>query len=334
MTYASRLIHNGHLISAHRVPKSNLVQLASLYEYDTHECLDSLRHTLCSHQLGHSLTVPHRSKMPTTFTHTLSFPLPTPLNRTMVISTLHNHDIMISLNPLYLSHSPRELPPAPFILVPANRPPSSLGFNSPYISQVRPEPRYLPFRSLQSTLSSASRSNGKLWTTKRIPWTASYTITDSISYLPFGLWDSTLSYIAHFRDVDDGVEIETHAAMGFVSRATWRVCSATEQSATKSSAKEASVKTNARVEVGDGVGAPVKADGEERVEAASEGKNPEGGSEEGGSVLEEHAEITCPTLLRPFVERTIKRSHERFCMDLIGRMVRAQRDSGNDTSTT
>ncbi|GAB1319363.1 hypothetical protein MFIFM68171_09573 [Madurella fahalii] len=52
---------------------------------------------------------------------------------------------------------------------------------------------------------------------------ASYEITDAVSYLPFGLWEGTVSVQMDFVFECDGLSITKHAPMGITIRERWRV---------------------------------------------------------------------------------------------------------------
>ncbi|KAK0707851.1 hypothetical protein B0H67DRAFT_323661 [Lasiosphaeris hirsuta] len=53
--------------------------------------------------------------------------------------------------------------------------------------------------------------------------TASYEITDAVSYLPLGLWNSTVSVTMDFTNLTDGVTIVKHAPLGLTIREWWTV---------------------------------------------------------------------------------------------------------------
>ena len=53
--------------------------------------------------------------------------------------------------------------------------------------------------------------------------TKAYIITDKLSYLPFGLWDSELNYTTEFTNTPDGVRTMSKAPLGFVVESRWGV---------------------------------------------------------------------------------------------------------------
>ncbi|KAK0630306.1 hypothetical protein B0T17DRAFT_528095 [Bombardia bombarda] len=50
-----------------------------------------------------------------------------------------------------------------------------------------------------------------------------YEVTDAVSFLPLGLWDTTVSVNIDFSDRDDGVSLTRHAPMGMTMEERWTV---------------------------------------------------------------------------------------------------------------
>ncbi|KAK3342037.1 hypothetical protein B0T25DRAFT_586094 [Lasiosphaeria hispida] len=73
------------------------------------------------------------------------------------------------------------------------------------------------------TLSDVLLTFRPLPTSEQKPGSATYEITDAVSLLPCGLWDTTVSVIIEFVDVDDGVVVTRHAPMGMVILERWSV---------------------------------------------------------------------------------------------------------------
>ena len=128
----------------------------------------------------------------TTFTHTYTTPLPPSSSRSLAISLLHDFPLMITLNPLVKHY---ELLPDP------------------------PEPT---FKS-----SSPKNPNAKIIAQD---WDVEYAVTDLVSYLPWHLWDSRVTYTAKFRLTEDGMESRVNAPAGVVSDAKWWVAEAEDGS--------------------------------------------------------------------------------------------------------
>ncbi|KAK3382089.1 hypothetical protein B0T24DRAFT_600459 [Lasiosphaeria ovina] len=51
----------------------------------------------------------------------------------------------------------------------------------------------------------------------------SYEVTDAVSYLPFGLWDGSLTVAVVFTDHVDGVSAVKHAPLGMTIKERWTV---------------------------------------------------------------------------------------------------------------
>lgn len=54
-----------------------------------------------------------------------------------------------------------------------------------------------------------------------------YEVTDAVSFLPFGLYNTTVKVKVEFANFDDGVVITKHAILGLVFRETWTVKTST-----------------------------------------------------------------------------------------------------------
>lgn len=54
-----------------------------------------------------------------------------------------------------------------------------------------------------------------------------YEVTDAVSFLPFGLYDTTVKVKIEFANFKDGVVITKHAIFGLVFRETWTIQSST-----------------------------------------------------------------------------------------------------------
>ncbi|KAI0743545.1 hypothetical protein C8Q80DRAFT_1181782 [Daedaleopsis nitida] len=113
---------------------------------------------------------------------------------------------------------------------------------------------------------------------------ATYRITDSIDYLPLGLWKGKVVYYADFWNTEDGIKTKVNAAMGFVSESVWKI----EEEPAK----------------GEGEGATL--------------------------VLTEVAQVTCPRVMKMFVEGTIRKSHDELGRRLITRLETGR--SGQETA--
>jgi len=118
----------------------------------------------------------------TTFTHTYSTPLPPTTTSSLVLSLLHDFPLMITLNPLVQSYT----------LLPT------------------PEP----------TFKSSAPKNPNAQVIAQ-DWDAEYEVTDLVSYLPFHLWDSKVTFKAKFKATEEGMESLVNAPAGVVSEARW-----------------------------------------------------------------------------------------------------------------
>ncbi|MCJ1243450.1 hypothetical protein MMC30_000647 [Trapelia coarctata] len=61
-------------------------------------------------------------------------------------------------------------------------------------------------------------------------WDAEYEVTDLVSYLPFHLWDSKVTFRAKFKATEEGMESLVNAPGGVVSDARWWVQEAVDGS--------------------------------------------------------------------------------------------------------
>jgi hypothetical protein len=65
-----------------------------------------------------------------------------------------------------------------------------------------------------------------------------YSITDRIEYLPFGLYTGNVTVTASFTDQDDGVATTRHAPFGFTIKERWVVREGSSSSADQVITKE------------------------------------------------------------------------------------------------
>ena len=115
--------------------------------------------------------------------------LPQSVRREDVLRLLHDHSVMITLNPIVINHDKVPGPISP--------PPSPKHEEAALIHD-------------DDDISTSTTS-------------VKYTITDRISYLPGHLWDSTITYSAWFVDTPDGVRSFVQAPAGVEIRGSWRV---------------------------------------------------------------------------------------------------------------
>ncbi|KAI9701361.1 MAG: hypothetical protein M1820_006452 [Bogoriella megaspora] len=156
--------------------------------------------------------------------------LPATATRDQILAMLHDHSLMITLNPLVLNHELASFTPVP------------------------------KFRD------DTDATNPRTATHK-------YSITDKISYLPHGLWDSNMTYTGWFANTADGLRTWVQAAAGVEVQGLWFV-------------REAM-----------------------------------GGR---GLVLEEEATVNCSSLLKPFVEGELRKSHEVLHKRFLERLGQGQ----------
>lgn len=162
----------------------------------------------------------------TTAKITTTTSVPRAIAAARILAALHNHSLMIELNPLVKSH-----------------------------------------HSLNTTSSQEAQGPS---TSK-----CTHSITDSLSYLPFHLWDSEINYTAAFLDIEDGLVTEVSAPLDVKIVGEWKLMSPNERSSTCYSESSA----------GNGCG-------------------------EEDWILQETATVSCSIFLMPFVKGQIKQSHE------------------------
>jgi hypothetical protein len=109
--------------------------------------------------------------------------IPTSIPRSRVLTCLHNHDLLIRLDPELAHYEP----------LPSN-----------------PSASDTPSTALNAPATSTSA-------------TKSYRVTDHMHTLPKGLWDTTVTFEADITDTEDGIEWIIRAPLGLVQRTTWRV---------------------------------------------------------------------------------------------------------------
>ncbi|KAL9095753.1 MAG: hypothetical protein Q9165_002185 [Trypethelium subeluteriae] len=161
------------------------------------------------------------------FTVSRQTTLPASVAKEDVLTLLHDHSEMITLNPIVIKHEQMQGPSSP--------PPS-----------------------LQQDETSASDQDDIFSS----PAGAKYSITDQMSYLPGHLWDGKIVYTAWFANASDGLRSFVRAPMGVEIRGSWRVIPSTP------------------------------------------GYRPEG-SGDLDHYLEERAVVSCNSLLRPFIQKTL-----------------------------
>ncbi|KAK5171536.1 hypothetical protein LTR04_002008, partial [Oleoguttula sp. CCFEE 6159] len=187
----------------------------------------------------------------TTGTTTL---LPPTTTLPQVLSLLHDHPAIITLNPLVVDY--------------------------------RAQPPLVSTTTAPSQLATPRSTN---------PTTTTYSITDALSYLPFHLWDTTVTYTADFEDTDDGLKTLVHAPAGLEIDGVWRVIR-------KEDAQH-------------GGGS----------RQAGHGEQASAGTQTGCLVLEERTTATCNVFLKPFVQGTMKKSHDELHKRLVERLREGQK---------
>ncbi|MCJ1303290.1 hypothetical protein MMC08_006098 [Hypocenomyce scalaris] len=150
------------------------------------------------------------------------------LSRTRILSALHNHPLMIELNPLVISHHCVDSSSSPGVYELPNS-------------------------------------------------TSTHRITDRVSYMPYHLWDSQITYMATFQNNETGLVTQVSAPLGVEIIGEWKLLSTSELSSIDHNEGSA--------------GAP-------------------GGEEDW--VLQETATVSCSILLMPFVKAQIQQSHEEM----------------------
>ena len=197
-----------------------------------------------------------------TFTTTKQTDLPASATRQDVLRQLHDHSVMITLNPIVIHHEQVHGPTSP--------PPS-------------PNPD-----DNESAAAASSHDHHEIFASATASPSAKYAITDRISYLPAHLWDGNLTYTAWFADAPDGLRTFVMAPMGVEIRGCWRVCQAWPASASSSSST-----------------------------TTSNGNS----GDQGGFYLEEEAVVSCNSLLRPFIQSTMQKSHETLHRRFLARLM-------------
>jgi hypothetical protein len=109
--------------------------------------------------------------------------IPASIPRSRVLTCLHNHDLLIRLDP-ELAH---------YETLPSEPSPSKTSSTAP---------------NAPATSTSATKH---------------YRVTDNMHTLPKGLWDTTVTFDADITDTEDGIEWIIRAPLGLVQRTTWRV---------------------------------------------------------------------------------------------------------------
>ena len=182
-----------------------------------------------------------------TFAVTKQTILPASVKREDVISQLHDHSLMIKLNPIVVHHEKVQ-------------------------GDVSPPPTPNPDPNEDET--TLVPEDDKIFANST---SIKYSITDRIAYLPGDLWTGSITYAAWFADAADGLRTLVRAPMGVVIRGSWKV-------------------------------RPVwPHDGEDQ--------------EAMGIYLSEEAIVSCNSLLRPFIQSTMQKSHDTLHHRFLERLV-------------
>lgn len=169
----------------------------------------------------------------TTAKITTTSSLPHTISAKRILATLHDHSLLMELNPLVKSHH-------------------LLNPTSPQEAQD----------------SSTSK--------------CTYRITERLSYLPFHLWDSEITFTATFQDTELGLITKVSAPLGVEMNSEWKLLTSNERRSDSLLQRS----------VGNGIG------------------------EEEEWILQETATVSCSMFMMPFVKTQIKQSrgniHQRF----------------------
>ncbi|KAF2139933.1 uncharacterized protein K452DRAFT_289312 [Aplosporella prunicola CBS 121167] len=152
----------------------------------------------------------------TGFTHATTTALPLGTRRRDVLALLHDHAALIGLNPLVVElkridgEAAAAESPAPASAPAADADGKAAGADAGAAAPDAGDVDAAPAAPAADTPPSAAA-------------TATYSVTDRLALLPFGLWEGRVSYAAAFTDTATGVATAVRAPMGVLSQAEWFV---------------------------------------------------------------------------------------------------------------